>query len=237
MKVLISISFTLAAFSLHSTYAKAPWQTESSRRERDLPWKNSTSEVRKEKRESFFKSLSLPFSQIANLSGSDNYPKQESSSESAAEKSSVEIESLPWKSYQKEWNLSYDSIFLWPVKGGKISSGFGIRNGRFHEGLDITAKVGAPIQAIGNGRVVYSGTINGYGHTVVIYHGGGISSVYAHNRENLVRVGDLVEKSQAVATLGATGHVTGPHVHFEIRKDGEAVNPLRYRFKRDWSSI
>ena len=116
---------------------------------------------------------------------------------------------------------------LWPVHGS-INSGFGARGGSFHDGIDIAAAEGTPIVAVDSGQVIYSDQLRGYGNIVIIRHDGGIASVYAHNQTNLVPDGAKVEQGDVVAIVGSTGRVTGPHLHFEIRKNNTAQNPLRY---------
>jgi lipoprotein NlpD len=118
--------------------------------------------------------------------------------------------------------------FLWPVIGGTINSGFGPRGVSFHDGLDIAAPEGTPIRAIEAGEVIYSDQLRGYGNMVIIRHADGIVSVYAHNQNNLAREGQRVMRGEVVATVGSTGRVTGPHLHFEIRKNNAAQDPLHY---------
>jgi lipoprotein NlpD len=117
--------------------------------------------------------------------------------------------------------------FLWPVQG-TINSGFGPRGMSFHDGIDIAAPEGTPIKAIEDGEVIYSNQLRGYGNMVILRHPGGIVSVYAHNESNLVREGQSVVRGEVVATVGSTGRVSGPHLHFEIRKNNAAQDPLRY---------
>jgi murein DD-endopeptidase MepM/ murein hydrolase activator NlpD len=117
--------------------------------------------------------------------------------------------------------------FVWPVNG-MINSGFGRRGSSFHDGVDIAAAEGTPIRAIAQGDVIYSDKLRGYGNMVIIRHQEGIVSVYAHNEINLVREGQTVSRGEIVARVGSTGRVTGPHLHFEIRKDNAAQDPLRY---------
>jgi murein DD-endopeptidase MepM/ murein hydrolase activator NlpD len=117
--------------------------------------------------------------------------------------------------------------FLWPVNG-TINSGFGPRGSSFHDGIDIAAPEGTPILAIEAGEVIYSDQLRGYGNMVIVRHAGGIVSVYAHNEANLVREGQTVTRGEVVAKVGSTGRVSGPHLHFEIRRNNAAQDPLRY---------
>ncbi|MBC8385971.1 MAG: peptidoglycan DD-metalloendopeptidase family protein [Candidatus Cloacimonetes bacterium] len=111
-----------------------------------------------------------------------------------------------------------------PVKG-KVTSEFGMRDGMPHKGIDIANKTGEPIYAALKGKVVFSGTQRGYGNVIILEHDNYIMTVYAHNETNLVRLGDFVQKGQPIATLGATGTTTGPHLHFEYRINGKAIDP------------
>jgi murein DD-endopeptidase MepM/ murein hydrolase activator NlpD len=117
--------------------------------------------------------------------------------------------------------------FLWPVRG-RLSSSFGMRRGRPHEGVDIAAQKGTPIFAAESGRVIYSGRMSGYGKVVIVKHAGRYRSVYAHASRLLVRKGEFVERGQKVAEVGSTGRSTGPHLHFEIRRSETPQNPLAY---------
>lgn len=117
--------------------------------------------------------------------------------------------------------------FVWPVLG-KVTSPFGYRRGRFHGGIDIAAPSGTPVLAADSGVVVLSGYHRSYGKTVVIEHGNGISTLYAHNSSLVVNVGQFVEKGQVISSVGSTGQSTGPHLHFEVRVQGEPVNPINY---------
>lgn len=122
----------------------------------------------------------------------------------------------------------------WPVTGGRVSSSFGYRNspfggGReFHNGIDIAARTGTPVKAAGSGRVVFSGWRSGYGNTIIIDHGYGLRSLYAHNSSLLVSSGSRVEAGETIARVGSTGRSTGPHLHFTVKKDGTPVNPMNY---------
>ncbi len=119
--------------------------------------------------------------------------------------------------------------FIWPVPSSKkLSSKFGKRWGRKHEGIDIPARVGANIVAVAGGKVVYSGSrLGGYGNLTVISHGDGIFSVYAHAKRNFTKRGQMVHQGQVIAEVGMTGRTTGPHLHFELRYEGKALNPLQ----------
>lgn len=120
--------------------------------------------------------------------------------------------------------------FLWPVPSSNtISSGYGHRWGRAHEGVDISARVGSHIVAAAEGVVVYSGSeIGGYGNITVIAHKNGFFSVYAHAKNNFTRQGQRVYRGQVISQVGMTGRTTGPHLHFEIRRNGEAIDPTTF---------
>lgn len=115
-----------------------------------------------------------------------------------------------------------------PYSRGSYSSGFGRRWGRMHEGVDWSMPVGSPVYAADGGVVESSGRNGDYGYCVVINHGNGIKTLYAHNSKLLVKAGQRVYKGQKIASSGNTGRSTGPHLHFEVRKNGVAVNPLKY---------
>ncbi|MBK1616971.1 peptidase M23 [Lamprobacter modestohalophilus] len=123
----------------------------------------------------------------------------------------------------------------WPLTtGGVVTSTFGMRrhpiSGRrsMHKGIDISGKHGSDIVAMADGLVIFSGRKTGYGKIVEIRHPDGLETRYAHNSSNIVNKGDLVTKGQVIAKLGSTGRSTGPHVHFEVRRDGEALDPMRF---------
>lgn len=123
---------------------------------------------------------------------------------------------------------SRSSTYSWPVEG-VITSLFGLRSRDFHSGLDLAADSGTPIGAAAAGYVIESDWKNdAYGYTVMLDHGDGRQTLYAHCSELLVQVGDVVRRGQSVALLGNTGNSTGPHVHFEVRVDGICVDPLDY---------
>jgi peptidoglycan DL-endopeptidase CwlO len=117
--------------------------------------------------------------------------------------------------------------FVWPVSG-PVTSGFGWRWGRMHEGIDIGAPTGAPIYAVAAGTVIYAGWMDGYGQLVVVDHGGGVATAYAHMSSIGAGVGQGVGQGQVIGYVGCTGHCYGSHLHFEVRVNGGAVDPLRY---------
>ncbi len=114
---------------------------------------------------------------------------------------------------------------IWPVLGW-ISSPFGMRDGRPHEGVDIAADHGAPIRAAMSGRVTFAGPRGGYGLTVILDHGGGLSTLYAHSSRLLVAEGQWVAKGDVIALVGNTGRSKGPHLHLELHLDGTPHDPL-----------
>ena len=115
----------------------------------------------------------------------------------------------------------------WPVSG-PVTSGFGSRWGRMHEGIDIAVGTGTPVQAAAAGTVIYAGWMEGYGNLVAIDHGNGLSTAYGHNSALACSVGQTVSAGEVIAYSGSTGHSTGPHVHFEVRVNGSPVDPLGY---------
>jgi lipoprotein NlpD len=125
---------------------------------------------------------------------------------------------------RREANLEFD----WPIRG-RLSSGFGWRHGRRHDGIDIPARGGTPIRSAEAGRVIHSGGgLGAYGKVVIVKHAGRYKTVYAHNRANRVRKGQFVEKGEVIAEVGASGNASGSHLHFEVRRDRTPQDPLRY---------
>jgi murein DD-endopeptidase MepM/ murein hydrolase activator NlpD len=117
--------------------------------------------------------------------------------------------------------------FIWPVNG-VVVSGFGMRWSRMHEGIDIAAATGTPIWAAASGTVIHAGWLGGYGNLVVVDHGNGLATAYGHASAILVVVGQQVSQGETIALVGSTGRSTGPHLHFEVRTNGVAVDPLLY---------
>ncbi len=132
------------------------------------------------------------------------------------------------EAYRRQGELA----FVWPLRPrGWVSSPFGmryhpiLRTSSFHTGIDIAAPTGTSILASEEGRVSYAGWLGGYGLTIIIDHGGQVSTLYAHASQLLVSSGQIVTRGQLIARVGTTGLSTGPHLHFEIRVNGEPVNP------------
>ena len=126
--------------------------------------------------------------------------------------------------------LQFDGKLKLPAVG-KVSSRYGLRHDpidgrlRHHNGIDIAMPEGSHVKAAREGKVVFSGLLFGYGNTVIVDHGNGLTSLYAHNSLNLVKTGDVVDKNSILSLSGSSGRSTGPHLHFEVRKDGVPVDP------------
>ena len=126
---------------------------------------------------------------------------------------------------------SSDTAIGSPVKKGRISSLFGIREDpfggdpRFHSGIDIAAPVGTPVRPVAAGRVIFSGVYQGFGRIVAIQHGKHMSSLYAHYDDLRVAVGQFVHRDTVLGVVGSSGRATGPHLHFEVRVAGTPVDP------------
>ncbi|MEW6443317.1 MAG: M23 family metallopeptidase [bacterium] len=118
--------------------------------------------------------------------------------------------------------------FAWPLKG-PVTTWYGVRDGRKHDGIDIAVPKGTPIRAAEGGKVIYSDNgISGYGNLIIVQHPDGFTTVYAHNRRNLVKVDEPVKKGQVIAEVGATGRADGNHLHFEVRRNVKTVDPMLY---------
>ena len=121
---------------------------------------------------------------------------------------------------------SSSSGFIWPVSG-VVTSGFGWRWGRMHEGVDIAAPTGTPIRAAAGGTIIYTGYMGGYGNLTIIDHGNGLATAYAH-QSSIYIGGGAVSQGTVIGAVGSTGNSTGPHLHFEVRVNGSAVDPMGY---------
>ncbi len=151
----------------------------------------------------------------------------------ASKQLEAEIKALQQKSQGKAGALKFDGTMIKPASGS-ITSSFGMRyhpilkRSRPHQGIDIGASNRSPIVAAASGTVIKAGWMSGYGNTVVIDHGSGISTLYGHCSVIHVAAGQTVTMGTKVASVGSTGLATGPHLHFEVRKNGTPVNPVPY---------
>ncbi len=195
-------------------------------------------------------------------SGQYVYVETPSHVKRVAKKYGVTVDELknanPSKLFQKEWIFipskvgfayllfndtypieDYSSLgsgrFMWPVPHFyKVSSQYGPRGRKHHDGIDIPAPKGTPIVAVDSGMVIYSDNgIRGYGNMIVVSHGDDIFTVYAHNKSNKVDKGDKVKKGDVIGLVGNTGRSTGPHLHFEIRVKNIVRNPAQYLSKKN----
>lgn len=151
---------------------------------------------------------------------------QDAEVENLFEDSAADDKSLTNTDIQND-DTGKDDEFLNPTLG-VLTSNFGTRWGRLHSGIDIGADEGEAIFAAKSGRVIFSGTADGYGNYIKIDHGGGLETAYGHCSVLAANVGDEVEMGQTIAYVGSTGNSTGPHLHFEVKIDGEFKNPLDY---------
>lgn len=156
--------------------------------------------------------------------------QQESAASTQSEASDDSGNAEPDYSYQP---VSGSGAFIWPVNG-VITSPYGYRTHPifgstiYHSGMDIGVDYGTPVHAADSGVVVEAGWISGYGYAVIIDHGNGLSTLYGHNEALNVSSGQSVSQGQVIAYAGSTGNSTGPHVHFEVRSNGDPVDPLSY---------
>jgi murein DD-endopeptidase MepM/ murein hydrolase activator NlpD len=189
-----------------------------------------TAEVRAEKERLLISELGL--SQAKGNKRERLIAVQKSKQEFIAEAAALQAASVQ-ATYQIQsvGSTSYDSTpsasgLIWPVSG-PVVSGFGMRWGRMHNGLDIAVGYGTPIAASAGGTVIFSGWMGGYGNFVIVDHGGGLSTAYAH-MSSIGVGGGTVSQGQTLGYVGCTGHCFGPHLHFEVRVNGSAVDPYGY---------
>ncbi|MCJ7665872.1 MAG: M23 family metallopeptidase, partial [Actinobacteria bacterium] len=139
-----------------------------------------------------------------------------------------EVLSLDKQNMEDHIYLMEHTPDIWPT-WGTMTSRFNIRrSGRWHKGLDIANSTGTSINATASGVVIYAGWHGGYGNKIVIYHGFGYTTVYAHLYKMYVQVGDEVEKGEVIGKMGNTGNSTGPHLHYEVLVDGIPNNPQSF---------
>ena len=142
----------------------------------------------------------------------------------AGELSSAPVKGVLARRYPKL--PAYKGAYRWPLGAGIVSSEFGRRWHKPHQGLDIAADEGEPVYASAAGEVLYADSrMRGYGNVVILRHDSSMTTLYAHNQILKVRLGDKVEQGQVIALLGSTGHSTGPHVHFEMRRTNVPLDP------------
>lgn len=116
----------------------------------------------------------------------------------------------------------------WPVIGGTVTSVFGARGHSFHDGIDIGAPIGTPVHAAQEGDVIYSDVLRGYGNVIIVRHAHGLATVYAHNQHNRVHEGQHVKRGEVIGNVGDSGRASGANLHFEVRQDNVARNPLYF---------
>lgn len=131
------------------------------------------------------------------------------------------------KSQKKSGRKSRYEKYIWPVQG-KLSSGFGRRNGRPHDGIDILAPRGTPVKAAKSGTVIFSGQMSGYGNIVIVKHVKNYFTAYAHLHRIKAKKNQRVKQGQTIGTVGRTGRASANHLHFEVRYRSEAKDPMNY---------
>ncbi|MPM44237.1 hypothetical protein SDC9_90915 [bioreactor metagenome] len=144
-----------------------------------------------------------------------------------------ESEAMPVISSPREKLVALNSSLHTPTVGW-LTSYFGVRDGIMHKGIDVAANLGTPIEAALDGTVSFSGIQNGYGKVVKIDHGNGMETIYAHCNKLYVNTGDTIKKGMHIADVGSTGDSTGPHLHFEVKVNGNPVDPLKYGSKNQY---
>lgn len=157
---------------------------------------------------------------------------QSSDKKGASQKNKGREKSKSEKTKKKSRNYPDVKVaFVWPLVG-KVVTAFGTVNGDIHDGIDIAAKLGAPVKAAADGKVIYSGgEIKSYGNMVIVKHAGAYSTIYAQNKSNAVKKGQKVKAGELIAYVGNSGRSKSPLLHFEIRKGKDALDPLKYLSK------
>jgi murein DD-endopeptidase MepM/ murein hydrolase activator NlpD len=163
---------------------------------------------------------------LSNLSAQDRALADEISQEQA-ESARLAGQILAAQTHSSVTSTPSSAGLIWPVNG-PITSPFGPRWGSFHAGIDIGVPTGTPIHAAAAGTVIYCGVESGYGNLVVLDNGGNLATAYAHQSAIAVACGQHVDQGQVIGYVGCTGNCTGPHLHFEVRINGQAVDPLGY---------
>jgi murein DD-endopeptidase MepM/ murein hydrolase activator NlpD len=242
--ILIALMLTVESFA-YSTYsddaARSTEQTNTSGSINNLLLRVSTSNKRRVKKSQTQQSdFSVSWDKIISQQTKVQNAGQVLSSQRLSYKPSETKRSMKIVSRHLLQKYRSDIGILpagWPLKQGRVSSKFGWRRGRMHKGIDIAAKKGTPIFTVEDGVVVRSKYVRGYGRLVEIKHSDMYSTRYGHNSKNLVKAGQKVKKGQMIALVGSTGRSTGPHLHFEIRQNGVAINPIKYLGAMDSFSL
>lgn len=199
--------------------------TENNRKEENENIKKYDSEVSKNK---VFK-VSIPHSDFQErLTSESNEKKNGVKLNKPIAEKRIADKKLDLKKLDRSKDNNIDFIVYPPIEGGQIISNFGMRNGRMHKGIDIKAPEGSPIKSAQDGVVVFSGFIRGYGNAVILKHEGDYFTVYAHNKYNTVKEGEFVKRGSVLGYVGMTGNADTPHLHFEVRKRTNALNPLLF---------
>lgn len=163
---------------------------------------------------------------ISIKSASNNINVKSTSNEIKTKK--ADSDNINTKTYKKATSTqNTSSNFIWPASGS-ISSKFGSRWGSKHTGLDIAVATGTSVNAAAAGKIIFSGWKGNYGNLIIIDHGNGYKTYYAHNSKLLAKVGQSVDKGTTISLSGSTGNSTGPHLHFEVRQNDEPLNPLSF---------
>jgi murein DD-endopeptidase MepM/ murein hydrolase activator NlpD len=170
--------------------------------------------------------LAASTQQLDNLVAQERYLESESRQLAAVTRRQAR-QAAPSRSSAAPRAAVAASGWVWPARG-PVTSEFGRRWGRVHEGIDIGGPIGSPVLAARSGSVSYTGRMGGYGNMTLIDHGGGIVTAYAHQSSIGVRVGQQVSAGQRIGSIGCTGSCTGPHLHFEVRVSGSPRNPRNY---------
>ncbi|HEX3032743.1 MAG TPA: peptidoglycan DD-metalloendopeptidase family protein [Bacillota bacterium] len=212
-------------------------QAEISRKKAELESKEKTIKILKASTEEAKQDSEVQKEEHSKMlaTAQQNLEKYQEELDKLAEQESNKMAEIIRLRQQKKGGTTHTGVMTWPVPGrSRISSPYGWRVHpilgveKFHRGIDIPAPSGTPIHSAQAGQVIFSGTMNGYGNVVVVDHGGGVSTLYAHMRSRGVSVGQEVDKGQVIGQVGSTGRSTGPHLHFEVRKGGDPVNPMPY---------
>jgi len=230
---IFSVSLTIQAFDYYRM------KSEYARMSKNFTEMESTMASLKQSESQFRKLFSLG-------SRKEVLKNVENGNEDGNEDGSIDVEALKKEITSsmnaveeiKKYLASEQKVFFsspsgWPAVG-KISSGFGMREhprfgGRkMHTGIDITMPRGTPLQATADGVVSFSGRNGGNGNVVVIEHGHGLTSVYAHNSKNSVKAGQAIKRGEVIALSGSTGVSTGPHLHYEVWRNGQSINPAPF---------